>query len=219
MKKIDTNSIVGNKYNRWTVLSCCRIKKANKERIYCTCICECGNTKDVSFDNLAPLKTISCGCHHKEVMQLKRKHGYANKNISEYNSWCGMRDRCNNPKNNKYKNYGGRGIRVCERWDDFNLFLQDMGKKPLGRYTIERLDVNGNYEPSNCVWATDYIQFRNRTDNRWIEINGERKILSDWCRKYKISTSTVQVRLKCGWDIEKSIKTPVRAHKKYEYSK
>lgn len=216
MKKIDANSIVGNTYNKWTVLSTERIIKSNRERIYCLCKCECGNAKSVLYENLVGMKTFSCGCHLKNIVsELHKKHGFSNKNNPEYNSWTGMRGRCNNPTNPKYGNYGARGIVVCERWNDFALFLLDMGKKPKGKYTIDRIDVNGNYEPSNCRWATDYTQFRNRTDNHWVELKGEKMIMSDWCKKYNISTGAVYVRLKCGWDFERAITSPIRPHKKY----
>ena len=86
----------------------------------------------------------------------------ANERHPLYSTWCRMRQRCNNPDNEKYPNYGGRGIRICDRWQDFRLFAADMGPKPAGRYSIERVDNDGDYEPFNCIWATPVQQAANR---------------------------------------------------------
>lgn len=98
---------------------------------------------------------------------------------SEYSSWRHAKDRCESPTFKSYRNYGGRGIRVCARWQDFPTFLQDMGRKPTPAHTLERLDSNGNYEPWNCVWATRHEQNRNKRTNVWVILLGERMILQD----------------------------------------
>jgi hypothetical protein len=94
---------------------------------------------------------------------VKTTHGLSRSGT--WNSWMGMRVRCTDPSNKKYADYGGRGIRVCERWQSFDAFLADMGPRPAGRFSLDRIDVNGNYEPSNCRWATDTEQRHNRRDS------------------------------------------------------
>jgi hypothetical protein len=121
-----------------------------------------------------------------------------------FHTWYAMKKRCSDPKAVGYKHYGGRGIKVCARWrDSFDAFVEDMGPRPEGafdsgrsRYSIDRIDVNGDYEPSNCRWATMEEQKRNRTDNRWLTIGGRTMIATDWAREVGISTELLSWRLK-----------------------
>lgn len=115
---------------------------------------------------------------------------------AEYNSWRAMRYRCNNPKHDSYRLYGGRGIRICGRWNKFNTFLQDMGTKPTSKHKLERKDVNGNYEPDNCVWATQKEQCRNKRNS--LTIGG--KSLKQWAEELGISYSTLYYRMKLSKD-------------------
>ena len=125
--------------------------------------CECGTEKNVRRSHLEQGVIVSCGCYSKDLNRTQPKnlrHGMSG--TPTHNSWCSMRQRCLNPNELNYENYGGRGITVCERWlDSFENFLEDMGIKPEGK-TLERIDVNGNYEPSNCVWASHTDQCFNR---------------------------------------------------------
>ena len=129
-----------------------------------TCICDCGKAVTVTQDNLRSGSTASCGCLHKEELAKRSfKHGFARTGgkAAEYHIWCSMVQRCHNPKNKGFKNYGGRGISVCRAWrESFVRFYQDMGPKVLGK-SIDRMDNNGNYEPRNCRWATPKEQSRN----------------------------------------------------------
>jgi hypothetical protein len=118
-----------------------------------------------------------------------------------------MRERCNNPKAKAYKYYGARGIKVCERWDSFELFLSDMGPRPEGT-SIERKDNGGNYEPSNCYWATDYEQAQNTTRTRMLTAGGRTMTISNWCRELGGTTSLIHARLKMGWTEEEACLTP-----------
>jgi hypothetical protein len=108
--------------------------------------------------------------------------------------------RCESPNCHQYANYGGRGVRVCDRWrHSFEAFLQDMGKSPSKKHSIDRIDVNGNYEPSNCRWVLPITQTRNRRSCRYIEIGGETKTMSEWCEIYNIDKATVSNRIARGW--------------------
>lgn len=147
------------------------------------CICDCGNKRIAYTAILVHGSAKSCGCKVREDAKKRAtKHGYAIVGeYGEYTSWKSMKARCCNDKSPNYYNYGGRGILVCERWlNSFENFLSDMGMKPSSSHTLERDDFNGNYEPSNCRWATPKEQSRNKSNSRWIEHDGRRMILSDW---------------------------------------
>lgn len=116
--------------------------------------------------------------------------------------------RCTNPKAKDYKRYGGAGIRLCDRWESFENFLEDMGKRPSGTHSIERVNNASGYSPSNCIWATMKTQARNRRDNITIEYNGQRKIITDWAKITGISRHVIGNRIRAGWDPVKSITVP-----------
>lgn len=128
------------------------------------CECDCGNMTRVTLGDLKNSKVKSCGCLAKEVTTARNyKHGHSKRegNTGTYISWLAMHTRCNNPKATDYEYYGGRGIKICERWNSsFDNFLADMGEKPKG-LTIDRIDNSGNYEPGNCTWATRHHQMQN----------------------------------------------------------
>ena len=155
-------SLVGRKFGRWTVIAKDEMKSSKQ---YWLCECECGNKKPVVKYNLTSGRSKSCGCLRKETVgKNSTTHGHTSKGIisTEYNSWYSMRQRCEDPNNKEYQHYGGRGIKVCERWDKFENFLEDMGSKPYPNYSIERVDNNGDYEPFNCIWGTPEQQARNK---------------------------------------------------------
>lgn len=137
-------------------------------------------------------------------------HGMA-KRSRVYCIWMGLRNRCNNPKNRSYPRYGGRGVKVCERWDDFAAFLADMGEPPTDRHQIERKDNGGNYEPGNCRWATPKEQASNRRSSRIIEHQGRKQTLQAWCDELGLKHTTVSMRLnRYGWSIEDAFTTKPR---------
>lgn len=174
------------------------------------CQCSCGNQKVAITARLNNGMIQSCGCLLNEQLHkgLKFKHGYARTRV--HSIWQDMIRRCQNPKNKAFKNYGGRGIKVCERWFEFENFLADMGEPPSKKHSIDRKDNNGNYEPSNCKWATPMEQQNNRRNNRLITYQGKTQSMSMWCRELHISTSAVYNRLARHWSIEKIFSTPVR---------
>ena len=126
----------------------------------------------------------------------------------EYNAWHSMKHRCYNPKTAHYKNYGGRGIRICLRWQkSFAAFLADMGPRPAGT-SIDRTDNDGNYTPKNCRWATTKEQARNTRRNVWITVNSERLTLSDWAHHLGVSRQMIDARIRAGWTHKAAITTP-----------
>lgn len=163
-------NLVGEKFNRLMVVS--RSENRGDGRAYWNCICDCGGINIAAANDLKSGHTKSCGCLNDEIRQSKPvKHGH-NKTRT-YISWCSMWARCTNKKLKSYEYYGGRGIGVCDRWKDFGLFLQDMGERPEGR-SIDRFpDNDGNYEPSNCRWATPKEQRANQRPRRAAAAIGE----------------------------------------------
>jgi hypothetical protein len=127
---------------------------------------------------------------------------------SEYRIWQGMKERCQNQKRPEFKNYGGRGITFCERWKDFKNFFSDMGQKPTPKHTLERINNNGNYEPSNCKWATRKEQLNNKRDNVFIECEGIRLTITQWSERVGIHVATIKHRLAKQWSIQKALRTP-----------
>lgn len=127
------------------------------------CICDCGARLVVRTGPLRSRPDISCGCERLKKMRARTlRHGLANK-IPEYSVWKGMRRRCYNPNSQDFRYYGARGIVLCDQWKaDFSVFLADMGPRPSAQHTIERVDVNGNYCPENCVWLLAHLQSSNR---------------------------------------------------------
>lgn len=180
-------------------------------RVYWHCKCDCGNEVDVRSDGLSTGQTKSCGCLHKEVVsKLKTKHKKCNTRL--YDSWTDLKQRCYNKHNNRYKNYGGRGITVCDEWrNNFQSFYDwAMSNGYQENLTIDRIDVNGNYEPSNCRWIDRKTQQRNTTRNRYITIGGETHCVSEWCEILNLKDRTVRSRLNYGWSIEKALELEVK---------
>lgn len=136
-----------------------------------------------------------------------------NRSSNVYRIWKGIRDRCNNPRSKDFANYGGRGIRVCERWDSFSCFRDDMGPRPDGG-TIERRENSGNYEPSNCVWATMHAQRRNKRTNVLIEFNGRSMCVTDWAIETGIPKTLIRHRMKAGWSIERILTVDPKQYRK-----
>lgn len=156
--------LTGQKFERLTVVK--RAKGYIGKGSYWHCKCDCGNEIIVRAQSLKDGQTKSCGCLNKELA-IKRftKHGHAQteKQHPLYKAWVNMKTRCINPNSTGYEDYGGRGIRICQRWmDSFENFLEDMGEKPSPMHTLDRIDVNGDYCPGNCRWATQTTQSRNQ---------------------------------------------------------
>lgn len=205
-KKLD---FLGKKIGRWTVV------KENGRfypggHILWFCVCECGNTQNITGNTLKSGNSTSCGCYHAEMVgNMVRTHGATkckdHKETREYTSWMQMKSRCRNTNLKSYKDYGGRGVTVCSRWlgeDGFINFLSDMGERPEGHSLDRYPNNNGNYEPSNCRWATRPQQQRGRRNNIWLEHEGERLVMTDWLKRIAMPYSTFQYHVKKGRTIE-----------------
>lgn len=170
------------------------------------CRCDCGNEHAVSSNNLTSNHTRSCGCLENEARKKRHaemvKHGKSSS--IEFRTWTHLRGRCNNPTDSAYAGYGGRGIKVCERWDSFANFLADMGPRPKGT-SIDRIDNDGDYCPENCRWASSTQQGRNRRTTRMVEWEGRRLSLSDFCDQMRLNYERVYHRVQRGYTIEQAI--------------
>jgi hypothetical protein len=189
------------------------------------CRCDCGNETTVATSNLTKKQpTKSCGCHRREeIGNRSRTHGDGSipRGIArEYAAWQQMKNRCLNPNDKRFADYGGRGITVCDRWvNTYENFLADMGRRPSSRHSLDRVDVNGNYEPSNCRWATNREQSRNRRDNHRLTLNGKTQSLIEWQEETGIHWATIKARLDTGWSVERALTEPVNTKKRNRYAK
>lgn len=177
---------------------------------YWLCRCSCGKVVSIAGANLLADRCRSCGCKKSAYIGIGHTtHGRSK--TPEHNIWCAMRQRCGNPSDNGYEYYGARGITVCERWrDSFENFYEDMGPRPSSGHSIDRINNDGNYEPSNCRWATRLVQAHNSRISTNITHNGETKCIAEWAQQAGISVKSMYTRLASGWSIEKAISTPIR---------
>jgi hypothetical protein len=196
--------ITGQTFNRLTVVCITEMRRRGEYAWLCNC--SCGGQTTLLAYLITSGRVMSCGCLGKNNLPRKMpKHGMATTRV--YKAWAGIKDRCRNPKSTAYHNYGGRGITVCERWASFEAFISDMGPRPPGA-SLDRIDNNGNYEPSNCRWATPEEQGNNRRNNHRIEYNGETKTISEWTRVMGISFKVLAGRLERGWPVDVALTAP-----------
>lgn len=185
--------IAGMVFGRLKAISHSGFDKRNKSLWLCKC--ECGNELIVGANALQTRSTQSCGCYANEVRKsMHLTHGKSRRGrvIPEYKTWLRMKNRCYNEKSKDYPGWGGRGIKVCNRWiASFEKFLLDMGQRPSPIYSLERKNNNRGYSPSNCVWATKDIQSRNTRRNHYINHKGRRMIIGDWASEFNSYTANV----------------------------
>lgn len=177
---------------------------------YCLIKCKCGNIKKIRRNALYTGNTKSCGCLRIGILTaMSIKHGKTR--TQEYICWMNMKRRCFDKNNSEYHNYGGRGIKVCDRWlNSFENFLEDMGKLPFRGATLDRINVNGGYGPNNCRWATMKEQANNTRRSHFITYNGKTKTLSGWADEIGVNYSALENRIRRGWGIEKALTAPIR---------
>jgi hypothetical protein len=210
--EIKNSSLEGTQFGRLTV-----IKKSDKAG-YWYCICECGQERSVWGFSLLRGTTKSCGCLSRNLTtQRNRMNATHNmRGTRLYHIWDTMKARCYRPNSKDFKNYGARGIAICQEWrNDFLTFYHWANVHGYESHlTLDRKDVNGNYEPSNCRWATAKEQGNNTRVNRHITINGQKKTIAEWSDETGIGQKTLRYRIVTGWD-EKDLLLPVGVHKVY----
>lgn len=197
--------ITGHRFGRLVVIG------RDQKQPHWNCRCDCGEIARCSTGNLKSGNSKSCGCLSAEVSKRKdnkfRKHNKTK--TPEYNNWVRMRQRCLVENNVNFPSWGGRGITICERWNDFENFLADMGTRPTPKHSIDRIDNNGNYEPINCRWATMKEQSRNRRSNHFVTVNGVTKTIVEWAEISGLHQSTIFKRLaKYGWPPDQAVSRP-----------
>ena len=200
MRSID---LTGQKFGRLTVV---RFDHKENGRKYYLCQCDCGNFKIVSNHSLKSENTKSCGCLHKEILTQRNKdnriHHPENERLLRI--WRAMLHRCYKETDEHYDYYGGRGIKVCDDWHDFEAFQKwALANGYADNLTIDRLDGNKDYCPENCSWATMTVQNNHKSDTKWLTYKGKTQSLSDWCRELGLDYFRTKARLNSlGWSVE-----------------
>jgi len=198
--------MTGHRYGRLQVIEMCGHNKHN-QRLW-RCMCDCGKTAEVLGFLLRQQQTQSCGCLAKDaIASVNYLHGMAHTAIFKLHH--SMMDRCYLKTSHAYKNYGGRGITVCERWHNFENFYTDMGAKPKGM-TLERINNHGAYSPDNVRWASYKDQANNRRSNVVLEFAGKRQTMQQWCDELGFKIGTVWARLNRGWSVDRALNEEVR---------
>lgn len=173
------------------------------------CRCDCGGSTIAISSNLTKGNSTSCGCKTREA---RFKHGMAGHPLNQ--TWRSLRARCNNPRDPAYANYGGRGIKVCERWDDFMSFLADMGMRPPGDFELDRIDNDGPYSPDNCRWVPKKVNLRNKRTSHLVTWQGETLTVAGWAERLGIHERTLHNRLGRGWPLERAMTKAVQQRRK-----
>lgn len=217
-----TSITIGKKFGRLTVIGEAEpgIDKRGWKHGRSVVRCECGTEKTICNAKLRNVWTVSCGCLSREKAaercRSRTTHGWT-KTI-EHRTWLSMNSRCTNINVPEYAHYGGRGIKVCERWkNSFEAFLEDMGPRPSNKHSIDRFPNNdGNYEPGNCRWATRQEQDNNKRTNRLFTFYGKTLTLTLWAEISQVDRRTVMARLKRGWSEKEAFWRPARCYEQQQ---
>lgn len=210
---MQAKDITGKIFGRLTVLY--KLNNYSKKRVWWLCVCDCGKLVEICGTTLRNGHTKSCGCLNHVPSNIK--HGKHNTRI--YHIYNSIKQRCYNKNTSQYNDWGGRGIDMCDEWkDDFQAFYDwAMSHGYDDLLTIDRIDVNGNYEPNNCRWVDMKIQNRNRRSNNNYTINGETRCLKEWCEILNLNYQTVQSRIHIlHWNIEKALELEVGNNGNYK---
>jgi hypothetical protein len=194
----------GKSFGRWFVSD-----YAGKS--YWNCVCECGTVRKVNGKNLTLGTSSSCGCY---VAEINTKHGMSRTRV--YSIWEGMKQRCTSPSSSYWHRYGGRGIKVCERWQSFENFYADLGEPPSKQHSLGRIDNDGDYEPSNVRWETLEQQNNNKVLNHKVTIDGVTKTLTQWAEENGLKPSTVMSRVSYGWSDYDAVTLPSKRGQRYK---
>lgn len=217
------HDLTGRSFGRWRALSAQRGHRSKRYETFWHCVCEpelggCGARGLVPGWQLLGGGSLSCGCLRREAAAVATiTHGATRGRSAspEFTAWLAMLGRCNNPNNNRFSYYGARGIRVCAEWaNDFAAFLAHIGPRPSPQHSVDRINVNGNYEPGNVRWASRVEQCRNKRSNVVVEFRGERRCISEWAECTGLPYYTVQRRLSWGWPVDAALTLPVGARLK-----
>lgn len=203
-------NLTGRRFGRLTVIDLQRIDG----RIYWKCKCDCGNTKLIPRGSLVSGRTRSCGCYNRErAVETNTTHGMTETRL--YQTWQNMKNRCRNKNVESYKYYGERGISLCDEWNEsFESFAKwSMENGYADGLSIDRIDPNVGYEPSNCRWVDIVTQANNKRTNHLLTYNGETKTVAEWAREIGLSYKVLYRRVCLGWTAERALTTPKSADK------
>lgn len=207
--KGDIEDLTGKKFHRWTVLENRGYDSQGKSQWLCRC--DCGTLRVVSGYSLKKAKggSKSCGCLAKELLAARNtfaaKHNMSDSRL--YRIWAEIKQRCYNPKATSYENYGGRGIKMCNAWlDSFESFFEwSVANGYSDKLSIDRINSDGDYEPSNCRWADATTQANNTRSNRIISFNGKTLTVAQWAKELNVSDKLLRSRLDAGWDFQRAV--------------
>lgn len=213
---VKATDLVGQRFGRLIVLE--RDTSVASKYTMWKCRCDCGSEHVVRASHLVAGSIRSCGCL---ALESRTKHGACKSGsdtIKTYHIWVSMKQRCDNPNQTEYSSYGGRGISYDPRWSVFAEFFSDMGKCPVG-YSIERIDVNGDYTKDNCTWIPLRQQQDNRQGTIYIEYQGERKTLKKWAHDLRIPYRVLKDRLQSQWSVKDAFNTPVGEGQEHNHNR
>ena len=210
---LNIENFIGNRYGRLKIISLNRIERQEykskgttkyKNKYFVNCICDCGKETAKSLSSIRQGSTRSCGCLSNEN---KTSHGMNDTKLNGV--WRDMKYRCSNPNSKYFKNYGGRGIRVCSEWNEFEEFYKwSVNNGYKEGLSIDRINSNGNYAPSNCRWVDMKTQQRNRGNNRKVEYDNKNLCLTEWAEITGLHPKTIAYRLNNGWSVEDALTKP-----------
>jgi hypothetical protein len=198
----DSVALTGLIVGQWTVIGLSTVTRFGKR--HWVVECTCGNLSRALEGDLLKEKTTRCTECRQKLLRVENP----TKTDKVYHVWCSMKRRCHNPNSKDYPRWGGRGIKVCQRWrDSYAAFCEDMGPRPEG-CSLDRIDNDGDYCPENCRWASSEAQSKNKRNNVWFDIDGRQMCLTEACAHYGIPATTYYERIKKGWEPQKAISTP-----------
>lgn len=203
--------MINRTFGRLTVVSFVGVEK--RKRIW-ECVCVCGNSTKQSTEVLMGGDVRSCGCLKKEITsKIFTTHGLSK--TKEYGAWLSIKKRCYTKSTDRYYAYGARGITVCDRWlNSFENFVKDVGMAPSNKHSVDRIDVNKNYEPGNVKWSTDIEQANNKRNNHYVTFSGKTQSLSAWAKELGLPYGMIQRRLYRGWSYEECFTIAIQTRRK-----